>query len=182
MIRLIRWTAGALCLIAAAALVYAAGLPERAAYTGVLQIDGTWIAPEIGAFAPEFSAVGLDGRGVSAKTWLGQPAVINFWATWCIPCEIELPELIALSENGVRVLAVNLGESPAQIQGWLAARQLTPTPDFIIPLDLTGMIAARYALRGQPMSFVLAPDGKIAHIFFGATTRSAVESVLAPYR
>lgn len=182
MIRLIRWTAGALCLIAAAALVLAAGLPERAAYTGGLQIDGTWRAPEIGAFAPEFSAVGLDGRTVSAESWLGQPAVINFWATWCIPCEIELPELIALSENGVRVVAVNLGEPPAQIQGWLEARQLAPTPDFMIPLDLTGMIAARYALRGQPMSFVLAPDGKIAHIFFGATTRSAVESVLAPYR
>lgn len=181
MIRLLRWTAGALCLVAALALVITAGLPERATYTGSFQVDGAWQAPEIGAFAPEFMTIGLDGRTVSAESWLGQPAVINFWATWCIPCEIELPELIALSGNGVRVLAVNLGESPAQVRSWLEARQLVPNPDFIIPLDLTGAIAARYALRGQPMSFVLAPDGKIAHIFFGATTRSAVESALAPY-
>jgi thiol-disulfide isomerase/thioredoxin len=183
MIRLIRWAAGAVCLAAALALVIAAGLPERAAYTGsFFAVDGVWRAPEVGAYAPEFSAAALDGRTVSAGTWRGQPAVINFWATWCVPCELELPELMALAESGVRVLAVNLGEPPAQIRRWLETRQLTPAPNFIIPLDLTGAIAARYALRGQPMSFVLAPDGKIAHIFFGATTRSAVESALAPYR
>jgi thiol-disulfide isomerase/thioredoxin len=182
MSRLIRRIAGAVCLAAALALVIAAGLPERAAYTGFLAVDGTRRAPEIGAYAPDFSAAALDGRTVSAETWRGQPAVINFWATWCVPCELELPELMALAESGVRVLAVNLGEPPARSQRWLKARQLAPPPNFIIPLDLTGAIAVRYALRGQPMSFVLAPDGKIAHIFFGATTRSALEAVLALHR
>lgn len=178
----VRTAAALFCFGAAAALVIAAGLPARAPYTGVFQPDGALQAPEIGAFAPDFTALTLSGRPVVLSAHRGAPIIINFWATWCIPCEIELPELIALSETGVRVLAVNLSEPPALVSEWLRARAAAQTDRFIVPLDLDGAIAARYALRGQPTSFVLAPDGKITHIFFGAADRSAFERAVAPFR
>lgn len=169
-------TAGALaCLLTAAALVIAAGLPERSAYTGQM-IDGEGIAaPEIGALAPNFTAPTLTGS-VELNALRGQPVVVNFWATWCAPCEIEMPELQAFqsAHPSARVLAVNLGEPPALITDWLSERGIT----LDIPLDTRGEIAYLYHLRGQPTTFVIAPDGRIRHIFYGATTQQALESVL----
>ncbi|MDZ4763458.1 MAG: TlpA disulfide reductase family protein [Chloroflexota bacterium] len=175
-----RWIAALVCFGLAAALVILVGLPQRASYTGAI-LDGQWFAPEIGAFAPPFQALALDGQSISLNDYRGKPVVINFWATWCIPCEIEMPDLYALAGDGVTVLAVNLSEAPDDAAAWLAARNLSPTAQFLVPLDLTGTIATNYALRGQPTTFVLAPDGRIAHIFFGATTRAALEAAVAPF-
>jgi thiol-disulfide isomerase/thioredoxin len=106
--------------------VIAAGLPERSAYTGQM-IDGEGIAaPEIGALAPNFTAPTLTGS-VELNALRGQPVVVNFWATWCAPCEIEMPELQAFqsAHPSARVLAVNLGEPPALITDWLSERGIT---------------------------------------------------------
>ena len=48
---------------------------------------------------PPFSAVDLDGREVSSSIWRGKVAVVNFWATWCLPCRREIPALVALQER-----------------------------------------------------------------------------------
>ena len=169
-------TAGAVaCLLAAAALVIAAGLPERSAYTGLTAEGGSVVAPEIGALAPNFSAPTLTGS-VELNALRGSPVVVNFWATWCAPCEVEMPDLQAFqsAHPSARVLAVNLGEPPALVTDWLAKRGIT----LAIPLDTRGEIAYLYRLRGQPTTFVIAPDGIISHIFYGATTRQALESAL----
>jgi thiol-disulfide isomerase/thioredoxin len=178
---IVRQIGAILCFGIAAALVIVAGLPERAALTGVL-IDGQWIAPEIGAFAPPIQTETLEGAPIFLANQRGAPVVINFWATWCVPCEIEMPELYALAADGVTVIAVNLSESPEAAAAWLAARELTPTEQFIAVRDQTGVIARNYALRGQPTTFVLAPDGRIAHIFFGATTYPTLAAAVAPFR
>ena len=163
------------CLLAAAALVIAAGLPERSAYTGQVIAGEGIAAPEIGALAPNFSAPTLTGS-VELGALRGSPVILNFWATWCAPCEFEMPELQAFqsAHPSARVLAVNLGEPPALVADWLAERGIT----LDIPLDTRGEIAYLYHLRGQPTTFVIAPDGSISHIFYGATTQQALESVL----
>lgn len=169
-------TAGAVaCLLAAAALVIAAGLPERRAYTGLIINGRDVVAPEIGARAPNFSAPTLTGS-VELDSLRGSPVVVNFWATWCAPCEVEMPELQAFQSAypSTRVLAVNLGEPPTLVTDWLAERGI----NLDIPLDTRGEIAYLYRLRGQPTTFVIAPDGIISHIFYGATTRQALESAV----
>jgi thiol-disulfide isomerase/thioredoxin len=181
MMRWLRLIGAAACFLSAALVVIAAGLPERAPYVGALLPDGSWAAPEIGAVAPDLRALTLDGSTFILTAERGQPLVINFWATWCIPCALEMPDLYALASAGVTVIAVNLSEAPALASSWLAERSLTPNARFIVALDLSGEIAARYQLRGQPTTFILAPDGRIAHIFFGATTYAALSAALAPF-
>ncbi|MCZ2095061.1 MAG: hypothetical protein LC121_02095 [Anaerolineae bacterium] len=78
------WTGAAACLAAALGLVFAAGLPDRAVYSGQILSNGRIIAPEIGALAPLFDAPTLTGT-VDAAELRDAPLVINFWATWCIP-------------------------------------------------------------------------------------------------
>lgn len=169
------------CLVTAFLIVTAAGLPQRAEFTGQIIPDELPVAPEIGAIAPPFEAVALDGQQINLGSLRGQVVLVNFWATWCEPCRVEMPDLEAVyqqyHERGLRVLAVNLGESTALIRQWVDEFGLT----FDILLDAQQQIAGLYQIRGQPTTYVISPLGIITHIFYGATSREAFEAVLAPF-
>ncbi|MBZ0274952.1 MAG: TlpA family protein disulfide reductase [Anaerolineae bacterium] len=170
--------AGIVVLAAAGLVVIAAGLPERSAYTGETLVSGLVIAPELNAYAPDFTADVLDGAPVTLSALRGTPVILNFWATWCGPCRVEMPDLQALyaahQADGLRILAVNLGETPAAMRPWRDELGLT----FDLLLDPQGDIAGMYHLRGQPSTYVIAPDGIITHIFYGPTTQTALEAAL----
>ncbi|MDX2140104.1 MAG: TlpA disulfide reductase family protein [Chloroflexota bacterium] len=170
--------AGFVCLALAVAILVSAGLPERADYTGFLLSDGTRVAPEIGAFAPPFTAVLLTGEPITLSEQRGRLVILNFWATWCVPCEVEMPELQRLQQArpDVRIFAVNTGESPSIVAAWVMRLQLTL--DIVLDSDLR--IAQAYQVRGQPVTYIIAPDGVIQHILYGATTQTALERLLAP--
>src|SRR5215212_3231144 len=81
-----------------AALILAAGLPERNSYTGVLSGDLS-ISPQIGAFAPDFTRTRLDGVPLTLSQQRGKILLLNFWGTWCPPCEAEMSLLQTLHED-----------------------------------------------------------------------------------
>lgn len=170
----------ALALAAAVALLLGAGLPERASYTGQ-NSTGQIAAPEIGAFAPSFTLNTAHGRRVSLRDLHEGPVIINFWATWCAPCRIEMPELQTIYQRyqarGLRVLAINLGESAAEITAWAQHFGLT----FDLLLDAQGETAALYHLRGQPSTYIVAPGGMISAIFYGPTSARDLQNALAGY-
>ncbi|MEP7292354.1 MAG: TlpA disulfide reductase family protein [Chloroflexota bacterium] len=176
--RAVLWLSAIVCLVTALVLLILTGLPGRAAYSGQILPNGQVIAPEIGAFAPTWDAPSLDGSIVLAQL-RGTPLVINFWATWCVPCRIEMPELQAIHEvhPEIRVLAVNLGEPRELIVDWMAHFRLS----FDVVLDADQSIASLYRLRGQPSTYVVSPDGIITNIFYGPTTRQALETALEPF-
>lgn len=166
------------CIGAGLLVLLAVGLPQRADYTGYA-LDGLRYAPEIGSLAPPFTTSSLTGEFVDLLEFRGQVVVLNFWATWCAPCEAELPILQAFADqmgDQVRVVAVNLREDGLHIQPWLAARQLT----LPIGLDVEGNVAALYQLRGQPSTYIIAPDGQISAIFYGPISAEALRAATAP--
>ncbi len=168
----------AICLFTATVIVIATGLPDRATYSGQVNATGQSVAPEIGALAPAFAASTLNAT-IHSDDLRGEPALINFWATWCIPCRVEMPELQAFhnAHPAARVIAVNLGEPRALVVDWVARLGLT----YDIALDPDGAIATAYQLRGQPSTYVISPGGAIMNIFYGATTRQALEAALEPF-
>jgi len=168
-----------ICLIAAFFVVWEAGLPERATYTGFVAA-GEEYAPEVNAIAPPFEARTLMESTLRLGDLRGQVLLINFWATWCEPCKAEMPDLEAVYETyqarGLRVLGVNLGEQKADVQAWVKQLGLT----FDIVLDDGQRIASLYQIRGQPSSYLVAPDGVIMQIYFGPTIRQSLEAAIAP--
>ncbi len=166
-------------LLAAILIVIAAGLPNRAVYTGMITPGQPPTAPEVGALAPPFNAITPSGDVIDLAAMRGSPIVVNFWATWCAPCILEMPELQAFHEAhaNVHMIGVNLGESAEHVAQWMQDGGFTyPTV-----LDPSGAVASLYALRGQPTTVILSPSGMILHIVYGAATRAALESVLEPY-
>lgn len=175
-----RLAAGTACLIAGLALLAWGGVPRLSDYTGYTITAGR-VAPDMGAIAPPFTLAALDGDLLTPDALHGAPVVINFWATWCGPCRVEMPELQrlhdALGPRGLRVIGVNLEEAPETIRPWLDALEIT----YPIALDRDGAVAATYRLRGQPQTVIVSPDGIITHILYGAASYQTLANAVAPW-
>lgn len=161
-------------LITALALFIGWGLPQPDDFTDNF-INGIPIAPQLDAYAPDFDNPTLDGENFHLANLQGETIVINFWATWCVPCAVEMPELQALHEDtGIRIIGINIGEDEAAIQTWVERFELT----FDIVLDRTQQLAQTYQLRGYPSTYVINPDGIITHIFYGAVNQAALQRAI----
>lgn len=156
-------------------LLWWAGLPQRAASRPFV-LDGMIVAPEIGAIAPPFSVHSLNGDLLRLDDWRGQWVVINFWATWCAPCVVEMPALQAFyEETGITVLAVNIGEDRHTVIDWVSDGGY----GFEVILDRDSNLYRLYQVRGQPSTYLIRPDGIISEIFFGAITNDRLQQTIA---
>lgn len=137
------------------------------------------IAPLVGSRAPEFSIAALGGQPVSLSDLRGRVILINFWATWCVPCRAEMPALQAAYEEhsarGLVVLAINEKEDADSVAQFADEVHLT----FPILLDLDGTLANRYQARALPTSFFIDREGMIQAVSFGEMKRAYIETEIA---
>lgn len=170
---------GAMIALAAAFwILTSAGLPQRSDFTGFVDANLGRVAPEVGAVAPPFKQVRLSGGELSLSDLRGKSVIVNFWATWCIPCRVEMPELQTLHSTGTaHIIGINIGEREQDVVAWVDALGLT----FDILLDEKQHVYADYQVRGQPATYVITPDGIITHIFFGPTTANALQRALSTH-
>ncbi len=121
----------------------------------------------LGALAPDFSAKLLTGSIVNLAALRGKVVLVNFWATWCGPCRVEMPVLQGLNDRfgavGFKVLAVNNQEAANTIQPFLDKYGLV----FDVALDQNGSLNQRYTVRSYPTSYVIGRDGVILAQQFG---------------
>lgn len=173
------WAIAITTMLMAILLVWSAGLPNKSDYSRIF-IEGIgFVAPEIGENAPPFTAQTVSNEEIRLTDLQGETAIINFWATWCVPCAIEMPELQTLyEETGIRILAINIAEPTQAISEWVEYYDLT----FDILLDPQQDIYNQYRIIGQPTTFVLAPNGIITHIFYGATTAEALRTAIETHQ
>ena len=125
----------------------------------------------IGKPAPEFSLPRIDAnRTISSRDLAGQVVVLNFWASWCLPCRQEHDDLEAAwgryRERGVVVLGVSFEDTTEGAMGF--RRELGG--DWPIADDPGSKTAIAYGVFGVPETFVIAPDGTIAAKTTGAVT------------
>lgn len=128
-----------------------------------------------GEVAPNFSLKTVTGQTVTLASLRGHGVWLNFWATWCPNCKVELPiveQEHRLMGNHVAVVGVDVQESAA-IVGQFAQRFHLTYP---IVLDSQGGVAAAYGVTGLPTSVFIAPDGVIQAVYPGAITSTATAS------
>lgn len=143
---------------------------------------------QVGQRAPDFvgSADGkevrltdLDGRPVRLEDFRGRPLWINFWATWCPPCQQETPDLRAAYEThkneGLVLLAISIQEPTADVREFVAKYGLT----YDIGLDPTGAVLATYGVFGLPTHYFVDRTGVIRDRYFGPLTRQQMDERVA---
>ncbi|HEX5416428.1 MAG TPA: redoxin domain-containing protein [Chloroflexota bacterium] len=133
--------------------------------------------PRVGQAAPDFTLQTLDKRSVQLSAYRGKPVLINFWATWCVPCQTEMPAIdaVARAHPDLVVLAVDSMEGPVLVQRYQDQHPYSFRP----LLDPTGEVVARYHVDGLPTSYFVAPDGTIRTINIGPMTQSTIEKNVA---
>lgn len=168
--------AGLVCVVAATVIIIENGLPARSLYTAIKTTDDVLIAPEVNAFAPDFTLPSPTDETITLHDYQDAPVIVNFWATWCEPCLLEMQDLQQLHRTyapvGLQIIGVNMGESPEIVTQWLKAQNIT----YPIALDQTGETVATYALRGQPSTFIIDDSGLIVDIIYGPASYDALEN------
>jgi len=139
----------------------------------------------VGNQAPDFQLNNLDGQSISLSDLRGKPVFINFWATWCPPCRSEMPYIQEIYEEwsgkGLVVLAINIGESPSQVEEFLESQDLS----LPVLLDTRGKVTQKYNIQiyGKyilPTSFFIDKDGVIQTKIIGAfPSKAAIEKSLS---
>jgi peroxiredoxin len=146
----------------------------------------------IGDVAPEFSATvngqtvqltDLDGNPIRLSDLRGRPVWINFWASWCPPCQEETPVLRDLydrysgSDSGLEVVAISVQETTAEdVRDYVERYDL----DFTVGFDATSAIFRTYRAYGLPTQLFLDRDGVIRNVVLGPVSRAQAESIIAP--
>jgi peroxiredoxin len=117
--------------------------------------------------APDFTLQTLEGESLTLSDLRGQAVVLNFWATWCPPCQAEMPELQAAydeyGDKGLVVLGVNQAEDKATVHAFLNERKLT----FPVVLDSQYEASQLYQVNSLPTTFFIDRDGVIREIVIG---------------
>jgi len=141
----------------------------------------------IGKPVPDIALAGLEGlsdgtRPVGgfggADLAAGQVSVVNFWASWCVPCVQEHPLLLALRERtGVRIYGVNYKDQAAAARRFLGRYG---NPFAAVGVDGDGRAAIEWGVYGMPETFVVDGKGRIAYKHVGPISAETLETKIIP--
>lgn len=132
--------------------------------------------PLVGGPAPPFNLKALEGQTIDLSDFKGRFVVLNFWATWCVPCIKEMPEFQKAHESlspNVQIIGINLAESKEKIGEFVETYRLS----FPVLMDEYGNVSQEYEVLHLPVTYFITPDGIIRDkIFGGGITQKMIEA------
>ena len=141
------------------------------------EINQLEVAPVKGGLAPDFELISLSGEKIRLSDFRGKVVLINFWATWCVPCRLEMPAIQDRANShpsDLVVLAVDYDESAQDVSDFVLELQLTFDP----LLDPGAEVQQLYQVRGYPSSYFIDGEGVIKQLHIGIMTEGQLDSYL----
>ena len=130
--------------------------------------------------APSFDLAALEqGKPGFASTDLkGQVTLVNFFASWCVPCREEHPVLPLVKQAGIRLVGISYKDRPEDARAWLAN---LGDPYMAIGADVYGRTGIDFGVYGVPETFLIDKQGRIRYKFTGPLNADSLEHVLLPH-
>lgn len=134
-------------------------------------------APYVGNLAPDFTLQTIDGQAITLGDFTadgGMPVVLNFWATWCPPCRVEMPYFERASdlyEGKVAILGLNQAESAALIAGFARDHGLT----YPLLVDEDMRVNNLYGVLNLPTTIFIDRNGIVREVLIGTISQGVLE-------
>ena len=123
----------------------------------------------------------LDNQTVNLDAYQGRPLVVNFWARWCPPCRVEIPELVALKarNTGVEVIGINIETDPAPVRDFARAYDINYPVFLTRAAGIDLMRALGNSKAGLPFTLVLNRQGQVVASRLGAINKQQLDAAVA---
>ena len=149
--------------------------PTTTPRTDVAPIDAH--KARVGSIAPDFTLKSTGGKRVTLSAWRGRPVVVVFFASWCLPCEEELPvlEQLGRENSGLEIVGVSYHDLASDSVDFIRRLKVTfpallDTPD--------GPVAESYGVRGIPQTIFVDRAGVVRGRVYGETSRKALQPAI----
>ncbi len=133
-------------------------------------------SPLVGHPAPKIAERTITDRAFNLATLRGHFVVVDFFASWCVPCRTEQPELVKFAKEQARVRLVgvifgdSLGNIRAMLGGWIGLYPVLNDPN--------GQLAINYGVDNPPSKYLIDPAGKVVAKFIGPVTAAALDLLI----
>ena len=134
-------------------------------------------APIVGFLAPDFSLQTAVGQTVTLSEITGQPVVLNFWASWCAPCRVEMPSLQQASRtyNGrAAFIGINQGENSTTITEFGNEYGVT----YPLLVDQDNLVNRLYEVNSLPTTIFIDQNGVVREVIIGILSEAVLQSRL----
>jgi cytochrome c biogenesis protein CcmG/thiol:disulfide interchange protein DsbE len=171
-----RWISGAVLAVLVAVAIVAATRPSYQATQAASPLDGK--------AAPAIRATTLDGTSVDLASYRGHFVYVNFFASWCAPCQAEAPNLVAFNfqqsrlDGGAKLLSVVFDDADSSARAFTA----TYGTEWPAATDPGGSIANSYGVTSPPSTFLVDPRGVVVANLVGPVTERQLDNLLAQAR
>jgi peroxiredoxin len=154
-------------------------VPERVAgWISGDRVAARGCSPDAPKANLDFTLKDMDGKDVTLSDLKGKVVLLNFWATWCPPCRLEIPWFVEFQEKyrkqGLRVVGISVDDPPEALAPF--ARQFKINYPLVVGLEREDVQQAYGGIFGVPMTFIIGRDGRICVKHVGVLAKEQFES------
>lgn len=184
MSRAMRWAVAIVAAVGLVGVVEGAVFKFRTPMSTLKSCAAPSVTEGSNAAVPQFKPANLDftlkdvqGKDVALSSYKGKVIVLDFWATWCGPCKVEIPAFIELQKkyaaDGLQILGISIDDTPGQMKPYVEEMKMNYPA--LVGKDREDVQDAYGPLVGIPVSVVIARDGKVCASHPGLTSSDEFE-------